>query len=55
MFPTYLIILIWPRWTSGYSGVSRLDSLAEASPSPKNHENDEKVFENFWREFLLQN
>jgi hypothetical protein len=34
------------------SGISKLDSLAEAAPSPKNYS---KAFENFWREFLLRN
>jgi hypothetical protein len=38
MFPTHLIVPIWPRRTSGDSGISRLDSLAEAWPSPKNCE-----------------
>jgi hypothetical protein len=33
----YLIVPIWPHRTSGYSGRSRLDSLAEVSPRPKNH------------------
>jgi hypothetical protein len=51
-FPTRLIVPTWPRWTSGHPGVSRLDSLAEHSPSPKNYY---KVFENFWREFQLRN
>jgi hypothetical protein len=50
MFSTHLRVPPWPSRTSGYSGVSRLDSLAEASPSPKN---SSKVLENFWREFLL--
>jgi hypothetical protein len=36
MFPTDLAVPTWRRRISGYSGVSRLDSLAEASPSPKN-------------------
>jgi hypothetical protein len=37
MFPTHLIVPAWPRRTSGDSGVSRLNSLAEASPSPQNY------------------
>jgi hypothetical protein len=53
--PTHRIVPTWPRGTSGYSGILRLDSLAEASPSPKNYSNYYKVFENFWREFLLRN
>jgi hypothetical protein len=36
LFPTLLIVLTWSPRTSGYSGMSRLNSLAEASPSPKN-------------------
>jgi hypothetical protein len=37
MFPTHLMVSTWPRRTSGYLGVSRLDSLVEVSPSPKNY------------------
>jgi hypothetical protein len=52
MFPTHFIVPTWPRRTSGYSSVSSLGSLAEASLSQKNYD---KVFENLWREFLLRN
>jgi hypothetical protein len=52
MFPTHPILSTWPRRTYGYSGASKLNSLAEASPSPTNFY---KMFENFWREFLLRN
>jgi hypothetical protein len=31
IFPTHLRVSTWPCRTSGYSGISRLNSLAEAS------------------------
>jgi hypothetical protein len=52
MLSIYLMVQTGPRRTSGHSGLSRLDSLAETSPSPKNYS---KAFENFWTEFLLGN
>jgi hypothetical protein len=51
MFPAHLIVPTWPCQISGYSGVSRQASLAEALSSPKNYYNYQQVFKNFWREF----
>jgi hypothetical protein len=52
MFPSHSLIPTLPRRTSGYSGASKLDLLAEVSANPKNYQ---KVFENFWMEFPLKN
>jgi hypothetical protein len=37
MLPTHFIVPTWTRRTYGYSGVSRLGSLAKPSLSPKNY------------------